>query len=308
MNLSVVTTLYYSASYVEEFYDRIRKSAEACDLSFEIVFVNDGSPDHSVDVVLNLREKDNRVVLVDLSRNFGHHKAVMTGLSFAQGDLVFLLDVDLEEPPELLETFYDKMQTTKADVVYGIREKREDKGLTKFLATSYWKMFTWLSNIEIPTNQLMARLMTKKYVTNLLKMKDKEVFIPGLWALTGFVQIPVIARKLSKGESTYTLRKRINQMVDSITSFSNKPLFLIFNLGVFIASLSFFVGITLIILRLFFLDYMDGWPSIMVAISFFGGLNLLALGVIGTYLAKTYNEVKQRPLTIVKAIYGNDKL
>jgi len=303
MDLSVVTTLYYSAPYIEEFYNRICASASAAGLSFEIIFVNDGSPDRSAEAVLRLREKDPRVSLVDLSRNFGHHKAILTGLSFASGELVFLLDVDLEEPPELLQTFYEKMQTTDADVVYGVREKREDRGATKLFATLYWRLFTWLSNVPVQGNQLVARLMTKSFVSSLLQLKDQEVFLPGLWAHTGFEQIPVTCRKLSKGESTYTLRKRMAQMVDSITSFSNKPLFLIFNLGIFIAFVSACAGAYLIFRRVFFDNFLDGWPSLMVAIWFLGGLTLFALGTIGIYLAKTYNEVKQRPLTIVKAVY-----
>lgn len=307
MDISVVTTLYYSAPYIEEFYTRICQHAEACGFSFEILFVNDGSPDRSAELVLKLREKDPRVTLVDLSRNFGHHKAIMTGLSFAKGDLVFLIDVDLEEPPELLSTFYEKMKMSQADVVYGIREKREDKGLTKLFASLYWTVFTWLSNVEIPSNQLMARLMSQRYVSNLTRLNDQEVFLPGLWALTGFEQIPVTCRKLSKGESTYTLRKRMAQMIDSITSFSSKPLFLIFNLGIFIAFVSACAGAYLIFRRVFFDNFLDGWPSLMVAIWFLGGLTLFALGTIGIYLAKTYNEVKQRPLTIVKAVYKGQR-
>ena len=303
MDLSIVTTLYYSAPFVEEFYERASRTAEELGLSFEIIFVNDGSPDDAALRVLQLRERDSRVCLVDLSRNFGHHKAMMTGLSFAQGDLVFLLDVDLEEAPELLATFYAKMQSDAAEVVYGMREKREDKGLTRLFATLYWKLFSWLSNISIPGNQLNARLMTKRYVRSLLELKDKEVFMPGLWALAGFKQVPVVARKTSKGESTYTFRKRMAQMVDSITSFSNKPLFLIFNLGIIIAIISACAGCYLVVRRVFFDNLLEGWPSLMVAIWFLGGLTLFALGTIGIYLAKTYNEVKQRPLTIVRSVY-----
>lgn len=303
MDLSIVTTLYYSAPYLEEFYERASRTAEELGLTFEIIFVNDGSPDDSALRVLELRERDERVCLVDLSRNFGHHKAMMTGLSFAQGELVFLLDVDLEEAPELLSNFYTEMQSSGAEVVYGVREKREDKGMTRLFATLYWKLFSWLSNISIPGNQLNARLMTKRYVSSLLNLRDKEVFMPGLWALTGFKQVPVVARKTSKGESTYTFRKRMSQMVDSVTSFSNKPLFLIFNLGIIIALLSACAGGYLIIRRVFFDNLLEGWPSLMVAIWFLGGLTLFALGTIGIYLAKTYNEVKQRPLTIVRSVH-----
>ena len=145
--------------------------------------------------------------------------------------------------------------------------------------------------------------MTKRYVRSLLELKDKEVFMPGLWALTGFKQVPVVARKTSKGESTYTFRKRMAQMVDSITSFSNKPLFLIFNLGIIIAIISACAGCYLVVRRVFFDNLLEGWPSLMVAIWFLGGLTLFALGTIGIYLAKTYNEVKQRPLTIVRSVY-----
>jgi putative glycosyltransferase len=303
MKLSIVATLYHSAPYIEEFYARARRAAEKLTHDIEFIFVNDGSPDDSADIVLRLREQDHRVALVDLSRNFGHHKAIVTGLTFAHGDYIFLIDVDLEEAPELLDTFWTELHARDAHVIYGVREKRQDKGLTRFMASLYWRILNLLADIDIPANPLTARLMKREFVRNFLRFKDQEVFLAGLWVLAGYKQIGIPVEKTYKGKSTYTFRKRVYQMIDSVTSFSTRPLFLIFNLGMFIALAASVSGAYLIFRRIFFDDLLTGWPSLMVAIWFLGGLTLFVLGIIGIYLAKTYSEVKRRPLTVVKSVF-----
>jgi len=303
MNLSIVTTMYHSASYLEEFYRRIRKEAEKITNNYEVIFVNDGSPDNSLEVALKLREKDDRIKVVDLSRNFGHHKAMWTGLVQAKGDLVFLIDCDLEEEPELFSKFYRELQESDADVVYGTQEKRKGEFFERFSGELFWKLFNLLSTYPVPPNQLVARLMSQRYVSNLLKHRDREVFLPGLWAITGFKQVPLTVRKRSKGSSTYTLRKKIAQFVDSITSFSVTPLVMIFYLGAGIVLLSSGAAIFLIVRRIFFSIYLAGWPSLIVSVWLLGGLTIFCIGLIGVYLSRIFMETKQRPHTIIRDIY-----
>lgn len=304
MMLSIVTTLYNSAPYLEEFHDRVCKAASQITHDYEIIFVNDGSPDNSLEVALELHRKYPRVGIVDLSRNFGHHKAMMTGLIHARGDLVFLLDSDLEEEPELLHKFYDEMNRTGADVVFGVQEQRKGRLFERVTGSLFFKLFNSLSTYPIPTNLITARLMTRAYVTALAGHQEREFLIAGLWALTGFQQLPVKVTKHDKKSSSYSLGRKISHLVNAITSFSNKPLILIFYLGCIIVLVSSIAAIDLIIRKLFLGTLLVGWASLIVSIWLLGGLTIFCLGVIGVYLSKIFIEVKQRPLTIVKQTYG----
>jgi putative glycosyltransferase len=286
-----------------EFYTRIKEEAEKVTENYEIILVNDGSPDDSLDIAISLHEQDGRVGVIDLSRNFGHHKAIMTGLTHAKGALVFLIDCDLEEDPELLGRFYTEFQNSNADVVYGVQEKRKGGFFERNTGAIYWKLFHLVSSYPMTPNQLVARLMTQRYVANLIEHQEREIFLPGLWAITGFNQVPIMVRKHGKGSSTYTLRLKVSQVVDSITSFSSQPLVYIFYLGSAIMLVSSIAGLYLIVRRLFIGIYLPGWPSLIVSIWFLGGLIVFCLGVIGIYLSKIFMETKRRPYTVIRKIY-----
>ena len=169
MDLSIVTTLYCSAAYVENFYARVCAAAEKITRRFEIIFVNDGSPDNSLAIALSLHHKDKRIKIVNLSRNFGHHQALMTGLEYARGELIFLVDSDLEEEPELLETFHAEFTASGADVVFGVQGKRKGNYFERVSGAVFFKVFNLLSTHPIPTNHMTARLMTRRYVAALLR-------------------------------------------------------------------------------------------------------------------------------------------
>ncbi len=303
MDISIVTSLYGSAPYLKEFCRRAFAAAERVGETFEIVLVNDGSPDESLQMALTLRASDPRICVVDLSRNFGQHKAMMTGLGHARGRRVMLLDSDLEEEPELLVQFAAVMDETDADVVYGVQEDRKGGFSERAAGMLFYKLFNALSVQEVPPNQLCARLMTRRYVDNLLLHRDKEVFIMGLWAATGFFQVPVVTRKHSKGTSTYTLGRRLTLAIDAVTSFSNRPLVLMFYVGAVILALSISGATLLVVRRLFFGHLLPGWASTMVTIGFMGGLNVFSVGLVGIYLAKVFTESKDRPYTVIRAVF-----
>jgi putative glycosyltransferase len=305
MDLSIVTTLYHSAGHLEEFYRRMCRAAEQITDDFEIVFVNDGSPDHSLDVALALFERDPRVKVVDLSRNFSHHKAMMTGFLHARGELVFQIDCDLEEEPELLGRFYATMVESEADVVFGVRQKRKGGFLERIGGQVFWWLFNRLASCSIPANRICATLMSRRYVDSLVAHQEREVFLAGLQALNGFKQVSVVAETHWRGRSTYTLAKRVALFVNAITAFSSKPLVYIFYLGSAISLVATAAALYLIVRRLFFGAYLDGWPSLIVSIWLLGGLTIFSLGVIGIYLAKMFVEIKQRPYTIVRQIYDH---
>ena len=307
MYLSIVTTLYYSAPYINEFYQRISIESQKLTDDYEIIFVNDGSPDDSLGVAVKLHQKDERVRVIDLSRNFGHHKAIMTGLSYARGELIFLLDSDLEEEPELLSLFHEHYQSSDVDVVYGVQKIRKGNMFEKISGEIFYNLFNMISSYPVPRNLITARLMSQRYVRALVDHKDKEIFLAGLWAITGFKQVPLVVKKYSKGESTYNFFRKLSIATNSITSFSNKPLIFVFYLGALISLISAIAVIVLIIRRLFFNVLLSGWPSLIVSVWFLGGLTIFSLGIIGIYVAKIFSETKQRPYTIIRNIYESSK-
>jgi putative glycosyltransferase len=303
MDLSIVTTLYNSVAYLEEFYARISTEAEKITNDYEIIFVNDGSPDNSIDVVLCFYEKDEKIRVIDLSRNFGHHKAMMTGLAHAQGQLIFLLDSDLEEEPELLSQFYREIQISGADVIYGVQKVRKGNFVEKITGEIFYKFFNLLTSYPVPPNLITARLMSQRYVKALVDHREREIFLAGLWAITGFEQVPIIVKKHSKGSSNYSFGKKVSLLVNFITSFSSKPLVFIFYLGCLILLLSSIAAADLIIKRIFFGTLLAGWSSLIVSIWLLGGLNIFCIGVVGIYLSKVFTETKQRPYTVIRKIY-----
>jgi len=307
MKLSIVTTLYKSSKYVDEFYERITKEAHKITNDYEIIFVDDGSPDDSLQKSVALYEKDLKVKVIELSRNFGHHKAIMTGLSHAKGEFVFLIDSDLEEEPELLEHFWKELHKDKnTDVVYGVQESRKGDWFEKLSGVFFWKLINFLSPVKIPINMITARLMTSKYTQSLISYKESEIFIGGIWAHMGYKQKAINVNKGSQSETTYSLKRKLALLVNSITSFSSKPLIYIFYIGLITTFISTVFILKLVVDKLLFGLTFEGWTSLIVSVWFFGGLIILLLGVIGIYLSKIFIEVKQRPYTIVRNFFEKD--
>jgi putative glycosyltransferase len=254
-------------------------------------------------MALKVLEIDPSVRIVDLSRNFGHHKAMMTGLSYARGELVFLIDSDLEEEPELLAAFDATLQREGADVVYGVQESRKGGLFERLSGWFFFRAFNLLSDHPIPENLLTVRLMTRRYVTALLSHRERETTIAGLWAITGFKQVARPVKKRSRGATTYTPARKIAVLVNSITSFSDRPLVFIFYAGLAIGGAATLAAVYLVIRRLFFGVALPGWPSLIVSIWLLGGLMLIAIGIVGIYLSRVFIETKQRPYTIVSHVY-----
>ncbi len=310
MKLSIVTTLYHSAPYLRDFYERCCAAAEGITDQFEIVLVNDASPDESLDIALELHEKDPRVRVIDLARNFGQHKAILTGLAHARGELVFSLDSDLEEDPDWLGPFHERLRETGADVVYGVQRKRKGRLFERMSGTIYYAIFRLLSSHHVPANQVAARLMTRRYVKSLVEHRDREVFLAGLWAITGYEQVPVTVDKADKGSSSYSLRMKLAIAIDSVTAFSSVPLVLVFYLGMIVTAVSVSAALLTLFAKLFFIDFALGWPSLIISIWFLSGLTFLFLGIIGMYLSKIFIETKDRPYTIIRQSYdrvGQDR-
>jgi putative glycosyltransferase len=303
MQLSIVTTLYRSAGTIDQFYRRSVKAAEALGYDVEVVMVNDGSPDDSLEQALKLQQNDARLVVVDLARNFGHHKAMMVGLSHARGDRVFLLDSDLEEQPEDLLRFHERFAQGDCDVVYGVQEKRRGNLLQRVPGELFFFLVQLLSDQPFPRNVVASRLMTRDFVRALVRHRDREFMMIHLMQLTGFRQVPVPVRKLSRGSSTYSPRMRIEMAVKFLTTTSTRLLYLILYAGLLI------FGLSTAVIAYFISRYLasgvgvDGFTSQIVSIWFFGGLITLILGILGIYIANILPETKRRPYAVVRRVY-----
>ncbi len=303
MKLSIVTTLYRSAPTVHEFYRRVMAAAAPIADELELVMVNDGSPDNSLDLALALHRNDPRVVVVDLSRNFGHHKAIMTGLAHATGDLVFLIDSDLEEEPELLGQFHARMAQGDCDVVFGVQEARRGGWFERVSGALFFSLVDVLSDHSIPRNVVMVRLMTNDYVRALVRHRDREFLIAHLCQITGFRQVALAIRKLSHSPSTYSFRMRVEMAVKHLTTTSTRLLYFILYAGMAIFALSLLTIMFYISRYLHSGIGLDGFTSLIVSIWFFGGLTTLILGMLGIYLANIISETRRRPYTVVRRVH-----
>jgi putative glycosyltransferase len=307
MKLSVVTTLYESTPHLEEFHKRILRAAGHLTRDFELIYVNDGSPDESLALALALAKGDHRVQIVDLSRNFGQHKAVMTGLSYARGKRVFLIDCDLEESPEWLGDFNQTMDRSRCDVVYGVQERRKGGWFERVSGETFYFVINSLCHVSIPRNILLARLMTGDYVKSLVAHREREIFLAGLWQITGYHQVPQVVRKVSNSPTTYRLPQKIDLAFDALTSFSAKPLVYAFYTGALITTLSLAFALYFFLFQLIYGTVISGWTSLIVSVWFLGGFIIFLIGLLGVYLSKVYSETKQRPYTIIRRVYQGKK-
>lgn len=308
MKISIITTLYRSAPYVEEFHRRATEAARKITNDVELIMVNDGSPDESLDIALRVQGSNPNVVVVDLSRNFGHHKAIMTGLAYASGDLVFLIDSDLEEQPEELARFYKRFCQGDCDVVYGVQQKRRGGLLERVSGAAFFALVDALGDRPLPRNLVTSRLMTAAYVKALVRHRDREFVISDLWEVTGFRQIAMVVGKLAASPSTYSIWKRIDLAVKHLTTSSMRLLYLVFYSGLLI----FMTSIGIVIYFLFrYLTHgigVSGFTSQIISLWFFGGFITLILGILGIYMASILAETKRRPYTVVRAVYRSGDL
>ena len=305
MKLSIVTTLYYSAPYITEFYHRATKAAASyCDDNYEIIFVNDGSPDNSLDLAIELAEQDSHVDVIDLSRNFGHHQAILTGLAHSKGDEVFLIDSDLEEEPEWLADFANEKTKASCDVIFGVQKSRKGGWFEKFSGWFFYKVYDAFTGFDFPKNLITARLMSRRYLNSLLLHDEREIALGGLYYITGYQQKPYYITKHDTSDSTYSFRSKLSLLVNSIASFSSKPLVSIFFLGLIVLSLSILISLYFTINVLLFGAPPSGWTSLIVSVWALGGLIISCIGIVGFYVSKIYSETKQRPKTIIRHIYN----
>lgn len=307
MKISVVTTLYQSKIFLEQFLTEIQLALKdiQCE-NYELIFVNDGSPDDSLTFLIEKKKAIKEITIIDLSRNFGHHYAIQAGLNFAKGDYVFLIDNDLETPPSVLIEFYNEIKNDSTiDVVYGYQEDRKGNFIEKHTGSIFWVLINKLSDTKIPHNILTERLMTREYVNALLRMQDANLFLGGMMHWVGFNQKGIAVKKGQRiGAGTYSLKRRAELMLQAITSFSGKPLEWLFYFGIIISFGSVLFIIYLGIRKLIQQDEVElGWTSIVAINVLILGVISTFLGIIGIYIYKIFKQVQGRPNAIIKKIY-----
>lgn len=290
MQLSFVSTMYKSEDFLDEFVRQCVDAAESVVQDFEIILVNDGSPDGSLAKAQQLRQKDDRIRIVDLSRNFGHHSAIRAGLKTAKGDWVFLIDSDLEESPLWLSLFWT-MRDEETDVVYGTQESRKGNWWERLSGWFFYSCIKLLSGFPIPRDVVTARLMSREYVSCINEYMEKDTELWLLFAHAGFNQKGIKVNKKSKGTTTYSTTRKVRLFISAITSSSNAPLYLLPAIG----CLMWFFS-------LFFLLGALAKSSLRGAYFSVFGLGIstvcIFIGITAVYLAKIFIEVKRRPYAI----------
>lgn len=304
--LAIVAPCYNEAAGLPEFVRRAKAVCVELACAHEIVLVNDGSRDDTLQVAMGLAAKDPSIRVVNLLRNFGHQSAVTAGLDVADGDAFVLIDADLQDPPEIIVEMVQAWRDG-ADVAYGQRRTREGETRFKlFTAKIFYRLLRGLTRSPIPADTGDFRLMDRRVTDVLRSMRERHRFIRGMVSWVGGKQVAIQYDRKTRfaGETNYPLRKMLSFALDAITSFSIVPLRLVSYLAVVVILLAFLATGLVFVVKLISPHYfIPGYPSIVITIVFFGGVQLLALGIIGEYLGRMYESVKARPIYIIEQVY-----
>ena len=309
--VSFVLPVYNEEDNIGVFFKELAYAAESKSAyDYEFIFVNDGSRDGSLHRLEQLAAIDDRVVIVNFSRNFGHQYAITAGVDYADGAAVIIMDTDLQDPPAVAIEFLRKWEEGY-DVVYGQRKSRKDTAFKKLSANIYYRMLSRAASIDIPRNAGDFRLLDRKVVNELVKFREFNRFMRGLVSYLGFRQVAVpFDRDLRyAGKTSYSLKHMVKLGLDGILNFSTAPIRIINNLGIATALLSFLALIMVLITKLVAPQRLvPGWAFIVMSIFFVGGVQLIVMGVLGSYIGRSYAEVQKRPLYIVERVINKERL
>jgi glycosyltransferase involved in cell wall biosynthesis len=309
VDLSLVTPIHNEAAGLDEFFSRTIAVLDKLGLTWEIVCVNDGSTDASLDRLLEYHRRNPAIKIVNLSRNFGKDIALSAGLDYARGDAVVPIDADLQDPPELIERMVAKWREG-FDMVYAVRNRRDgDSWLKRVTARFFYRIFDRITDIPAPRDTGDFRLLDRRVVDVLARLPERTRFMKGLFAWVGYRHAAISYDREARraGDTKWSYWRLWNFALDAITSFSSLPLKIWSYLGLVISVFAFLYALFLAGLKIIRGIDVPGYASIMVAVLFFGGVQLISLGIIGEYLARMYNEVKGRPLYLVRDAWGFEK-
>lgn len=308
--ISIVVPMYFEEEVALECYNRLKKVIDQNHINYEFVFVNDGSTDRTIDILKDIAVNDHQAKVIDFARNFGHQTAVTAGIDYARGDAIVIIDADLQDPPELIPDLIAKWKEGY-EVVYAKRKTRRGESRFKLLTAKYFYRFlNYMSDIDIPKDTGDFRIIDRKVADVFKQMTERNRFVRGMMSWIGFQQTYIEYERDERfaGETKYPLKKMIKFASDGIIAFSTKPLRIVMTLGTFSILISVIVLLYALIVKFTGQPVEAGWTSIMVAITFFSGIQLLGLGIVGQYIARIYDESKNRPIYIVKETlnFGNE--
>ena len=302
--ISVIVPCYNEEESIPLFYDEIKRVRGLMpDYAFEVIFVDDGSRDRSLELMRELAEKDEEIRYISFSRNFGKEAAMYAGLKNAAGDYVVMMDVDLQDPPALLpemvrcikEEGYDSVATRRVD-------RKGEPPIRSFFARRFYQLMNCISKTELTDGARDYRLMNRKFVDSLLELSEYNRFSKGLFGWVGYKTkwLPYENTERIAGETKWSFWKLLKYSIDGIVAFSTAPLSIAMVMGILFAFLAFLMVIFIVVRTAMFGDPVSGWPSMVCLMLFVGGIQLICVGILGTYLSKTYLEVKNRPIYIAK--------
>ena len=310
LNLDIVVPIYNEEENLPNLHARLIKTCEKLDdMAWRVIYVNDGSSDRSLEIMRWQRESDSRFSIVELSRNFGHQAAITAGLSCANGDAVILMDGDLQDPPELIPELISRWQGG-ANVVRAHRHSRKEKGMRRVGFDIFHKLFAWVTDFPVPPNAGIFGLLDRQAAEELKRLPEQNRFFPGLRTWVGLNQEVVFYDRDDRagGEPKQSLKRLIRYALDAIFSFSYKPLRIMTSAGIVISTVGFLLACFFITKRLLGIEIAQtGFTTLVTLMLFLGGIQLMAIGLLGEYLARIYDEVKRRPLFIIKDTHGLDK-
>lgn len=309
MDYSIIIPIYNEEENIQLLHDRLHKVMAQLSDSFEFIFVNDGSKDKSIQLIQNLSQQHEYVKFIDFSRNFGHQIAVTAGLDHCVGKRVVIIDADLQDPPELILEMASKMDQG-FEVVYAQRKSRKGESWFKLVTASiFYKFLRAITSIDIPLNTGDFRMIDQRIVEVLKEMPEQNKFLRGQISWIGFNQTFVEYDRDERhaGETGYPLKKMLRFAMDGITAFSDAPLKFVFKMGVFVCIMSILLILYTLFSWLFLDSTVQGWSSLMISILFIGGVQMIGIGIIGEYISRIGNNVKERPLYIIRQCKTNSK-
>jgi len=303
--LSLIVPCFNEAEVIETSYARFKKVMDGLtDVRPDLIFINDGSSDNTGALLSAIAQKDSRVTVLHFSRNFGHQPAVTAGIHRCKSDLAVIMDADLQDPPELIPDLLEKQRLEKASVVYCVRKKREGEGLMKLLTSKmFYRMLNRLSEVPFPLDTGDFRLIDRKVMDEFDRFREKGKYIRGIISWVGFKQVPFLYEREARyaGETKYPFRKMLHFAGTAMLYFSKKPLKIAISLGFLAVLVGLFYAVWIVVGKLMgYTNAEVGWSSIIILVIFFGGVQLLTVGVLGQYIGIIFDEVKDRPEYIVE--------